>query len=197
MMKRKPDISASALIAKLATDSGFNSRQAEQQLILDKRIAELREAEQPLRAALEEVGVSVKSVWDLINEQGQRLDSSIPVLIKQLGVEYPDKIREGLARALATPKAKDYLELFVAEFKRLNSKVNPGAKSGFAVAIASVVEDGQLSLLRDLLFDSSHGDARILLLRALRRSNSLEAKSLVLDLKEVPLYSKEIHSWQN
>jgi hypothetical protein len=184
------------LMAKLATDSGFVSRQAEQQLILDKRIADLREAEQPLRAALEDIGVSVKSVWDLINEQGQRLDRSIPVLIKHLGVEYPDKVREGLARALASPKAKGYLELFVAEFKRLSSTANPGAKSGFAVAIASVIEDEQLGLLRDLLFDSSHGEARLLLLRALRQSNSLEARSMILDLEKMPFYSKEIRSWR-
>lgn len=196
-MKRKPDISAAELMTRLANNAEFVSRQAAQQLILEKRISDLREAEKPLRESLGEVGVSVTSIWDLINEQGPRLDSAIPVLIEHLGIQYPDKVREGIARALANPKAKDYLDLFLAEFKRLNSKTNPGAKSGFAVAIASVIGEERFDLLRDLLLDASHGDARILLLRALRQSSSWEAKSIVLELQKVPFFLKEIRSWRD
>jgi len=85
-------------------------------------------------AELREVGLDVKSVWDLINAPA-RYEQAIPVLLQHLRLPYSDRIREGIARALAVPDARHAWPTLVAEFKNAPMGKENGillcAKDGF------------------------------------------------------------------
>ena len=59
---------------------------------------ELRRSEEPLVEALREVGVSVTSVWDLVNTR-EPYPNALPVLIKHLTGDYHPKVLANIARA--------------------------------------------------------------------------------------------------
>jgi len=60
----------------------------------------LRRDQEPLVKALREVGVSVKSVWDLVNTREPH-PAALPVLVEHLSRSYHPVTLEGIARALA------------------------------------------------------------------------------------------------
>jgi hypothetical protein len=71
---------------------------------LRRRELEYRIAEAPLVEELNGLGVHVSSVWDLVNT-AKPYPEAIPLLLDHLCRAYPDRILEGIARALAVPDA--------------------------------------------------------------------------------------------
>jgi HEAT repeat protein len=64
--------------------------------------AQYRIDEAPVVGALNDAGVHVQSIWDLVNSAGP-YPKAIPVLLKHLSKPHPPSVREGIARALASP----------------------------------------------------------------------------------------------
>src|SRR5690606_18879545 len=103
MTKRKGK-TAAELMAELNADPSFVVGQREQEQARLKMEAEFRRAEAPLIDALKKVGVHVQSVWDLVNTANP-YPKAVPILIEHLQRPYPERVREGIARALAVPDA--------------------------------------------------------------------------------------------
>jgi hypothetical protein len=94
-------VSAEELAAELESNPEWvrdrDAREAERQ----ERARRLREAEQPIVADLRAVGVLVDSLWDLVNTSDP-YPAALPVLMEHLERGgYPDRVMEGLGRALA------------------------------------------------------------------------------------------------
>ena len=163
-----------------------------------ERSARLRTEEEPILADLREAGLDVKSVWDLVNVSTP-YPNAIPVLLKHLTWTYSDPIREGIARALAVPDAREAWPLLVAEYRKAPSGeengLKLGAKSGLAAALSAICTDGVIEELVALAKDRSHGNSRLLLLNALRKSKSAVAKKAIGELASDPDLEKEIASW--
>lgn len=163
-------------------------RQREEDESRAQRAAEWRRAEEPLVKELEGVGYVLSSVWDLVNTPGT-YPKAVPILLAHLPRDYPDAVREGIARALAVPEAKIGWDVLT----RLYRSEHAGrAKDGLAVAIAGACDDHVVGDVVGLARDKNNGPSRLLLLRALERSTDPRARAALNDLKTDPELSDEI-----
>src|SRR5262245_35115759 len=104
MSPRRATKTAAELMAELQADQGFVDARAKREEELRAREAAWRAAEAPLVAELRAAGETVDSVWDLVNTTAG-YDAALPLLLAHLERGYPDRVREGIARALAVPAA--------------------------------------------------------------------------------------------
>lgn len=149
---------------------------------LARRRAELKLAEAPLVAALRAAGVNVVSVWDLVNTR-VRYPRAVPVLLEHLSKEYPDPIREGIARALATRDARPAWDALVAQYRVETMRQT---KDGLAVALGALADDGVLHTVIELATDRSLGPSRVLLIGPLARTRDPRGKETLELLTQDP-----------
>lgn len=193
-------------MVQLQSDPQFVSRREAQEREWAERSARLRAEEEPILADLRGAGWDVESVWDLVNTS-IGYPEAIPILLKHLLLPYSDRTREGVARALAIPEAKYAWQTLVAEYRKApmgigiiapsdTKEFSLGAKDGLACALSATVTRETVEELVRLAKDRSHGSSRLLLLRALRRSESPAAKQALTELASDPDLAKEIASWK-
>jgi hypothetical protein len=199
MKKRQPPVTAAELTARLQADPEFVAKQQERERERNERSARLRVEEEPILVELRELGWKANSVWDLVNTSASYRES-IPVLVRHLLLSYSDRTREGIARALAVPDAREAWPTLVAEYRKApmgeENGIRLGAKDGLAVALAATATDNVIDELITLAKDRSHGSSRLLLLRALRKSKSPQAKRAIEELASDTDLAKEIASWR-
>lgn len=161
--KRRRKTTATELLSRLGNDAEYVRAGKEGEQARVRRAVELRDAERPLLADLAQAGISVNSVWDLVNTRSD-YSRVMPVLLKHLKVGYPIETREGIARALAIPQARSRWSELVSLFRTASD-----ARFKWALGCALSVAAGP-SEVRDvveLLLDRSHGQARLALVSAL------------------------------
>lgn len=118
-----------------------------------RKAAGWRRAETPLAQELRAAGLAVESAWDLVNTSAP-CPAALPVLLIHLSRPYPDRVREGIARALAVRDARFAWETLVRLYR--DEPAGTDAKDGLAVALAAVSDDEVVALARDAV----HGDSR-------------------------------------
>src|SRR5262245_53969233 len=101
-MTKRQRMTAAELMAALQSDPVFQARKEEQERSRRRMEAFWQHAETPIVEGLRAIGLKVDSVWDLVNTSVP-YPEAIPVLLAHLQREYPDRVREGVARALAVP----------------------------------------------------------------------------------------------
>ena len=181
-------VTAAELMAKLKADPEYVAARQREEEERQKWAEEWRRAEEPLVEELKAVGLAVESVWDLVNTPGT-YPAAVSILLEHLPRQYPDAVREGIARALAVPAAKVGWDLLT----RLYGEEQQGrAKDGLAVAIAAAADDDLLEDVIALARDTRQGPSRLLLLSALERSASPRARAALMDLGTDPELNKEI-----
>lgn len=134
--KLSKSVTAAELDEKLNQDPDYPNLKAQQERHFQDLREQLTKAEQPLVGALNDAGISVKSIWDLVNTK-QPYPGAIPILIEHLKHSYPFRIREGIARALTVRDAGEaaYAEL-VNEFKSLPDSTDT-TQHGFKWALGN------------------------------------------------------------
>ena len=151
--------------------------------------AELQRAQRPLLDELRAAGYDVSDVWDLVNTAAD-YSGAIPVLVRHLRRPYPDRVRGGIARALAIRESKavwdELLTLYRAEAGQ------SWAKDGLAVAIAAAADKDVIGDVINLIRDVDQGPTRIFFIRPLKRSRNREAQQAIEDLASDPDLYKEI-----
>jgi hypothetical protein len=182
-------ITAAGLMAKLNSDPEFVAKRARDEEERRRREAEYRVAEAPLVEQLRDAGFQLHSVWDLVNTSTPYL-KALPILVRHLSLSYPPAVREGIARSLAVPEAKDVAWETLTRLYREEPALR--VKSGLAAAIATAADDDTIGELIALVRDPTHGASRLLLLSALERSGDPRADLALKELSRDPELSKEI-----
>jgi HEAT repeat protein len=182
---RKP-MTAAELMKELNQDSEFVRRRHELDKHFDSLGERLAQAEKPLVQALNDVfGVSVKSVWDLVNT-AQDYEPAIPVLIAQLKYEYPFRIREGIARALTVKGAGEAAyRALVNEFEKLPDSTDAaqqGFKWALGNAISIVADRDHFDEVVDLIRDKRHGRFRDMMVSRLSDLDPNRAVDVLMEL---------------
>ena len=174
-------ISANELMAELEADPEYIAETARQDEELARKESEWRKAEAPLVEELRAAGFEVDSAWDLVNTSTP-YPAALPILLEHLQRPYPDRVREGIARALAVRDARFGAEKLV----RLYREEQPGtdAKAGLAVAIGEATDDDVIDEVIALASDPVHGTSRVLMLDALARSNAPQARAALEAIAE-------------
>jgi Zn-dependent M32 family carboxypeptidase len=183
MSKRKPK-SADEFMRELEADPDHQAAQAKQESELAEQDERYAEAEAPLVQALAEVGVEVESVWDLVNTRDD-YSEAIPVLEEHLKDDsYPDRIREGIARALSFRKAAPAWPTIVDLYRSTTDSFD--LQQGLAVAMAGTVTDETVDELVAEAGREEHGESRLLLLLGLKRLKSAAAKEALESFVDDP-----------
>src|SRR4030088_3102473 len=116
MKSDKKKKTAEALLKELYNDPEWLARKQERDQRLREQAAAYRKAEAPLVAYSNRAGVAVQSVWDLVNTK-EPYPAAVPVLLEHLRRPYPERVREGIARALAVPEARIGWDILLQAFR--------------------------------------------------------------------------------
>lgn len=187
MSAKKRRITAAELLAQLDSDADY---QAQRRVIEEGLASQEQEwvaAQQDLIFDLAAVGVAVSSVWDLV-PRAEPYPEAIPVLLDHVGRDYPDRVKEGIARSLAVREAEFGWERLVAAYR--SSRNGPDAKDGLAVALAAIATPVNLDEMIALIDDPTNEESRGILLLALFRMGA-EGRAKLEALKSDPVLGKE------
>jgi hypothetical protein len=152
--KHQGGTSAAALMAQLEADPEFQRKKAAREAVLDERRRVLAIAEAPIVADLRAAGVEVSDVWDLVNTSVP-YPAALPILMAHLERGgYPDRVMEGLGRALAVGPASVYWQRLRELYGRATGV---DEKDGLAVAMAASATSSHLDGMIEILGDESFG----------------------------------------
>lgn len=186
---RRGGISAEELMAELEADPQYTAEQERRDTELRQKAAEWRRAEGPLIEELRDAGFEVESAWDLVNTS-MPYPAALPILLRHLERPYPDRVREGIARALAVPDARFGWHVLTRLYEE--EQPDTDAKDGLAVAIAAASDDEVIEDVMALARDQRHGASRVLLLVALARSRDPRARGALQELERDPDLDSEV-----
>lgn len=181
-------ISAAELMAQLANDKEYQSQRAIFKRDLAERKAVWRAAEEPIVAELRAVGVELDSVWDLVNTDVP-YPSALPVLIRYLeDGELPDRVLEGLGRALAVGPAIEFWDRLIA--LRL-SPASAGQAEGSAVALAACVTPDRVDDLIRIVTEEERRPEHIFFLRPILKLGGDRGREVLASLDADPVLAVE------
>jgi HEAT repeat protein len=193
--KVQTPITAEELLRRLNQDPAFVRRKKEREKQFEDRAEYFKKAEQPLVEALNDAGVSVKSVWDLVNTR-QAYAQAIPVLIVHLKYPYPFRVREGIARALTVTYAgEDAYRALVEEYWKPSGSgdvAEQGFKWALGNAISVAADRSRFNEVVKMIRDKRHGSSRapmVLRLPNLDPSKSIDVLIELLTDDEVAGYA--------
>ncbi|MFG2039933.1 HEAT repeat domain-containing protein [Dactylosporangium sp. NPDC048998] len=157
--------------------------------MIDRRLARRRpvpELERGLVQDLEDAGIVISDVWDLVNTT-ERYPAAIPILMAWLNRvdELPsddarERLREGLIRSLSTRDARPVAgPLMVRQFRTVS--LDP-VRWAVGNAIAIVADSTVFADVVDLVREPSYGTARQMPVDALPRIGGRANRSTVIEI---------------
>lgn len=182
---------AAEIEAELAADPVFQEqkRQRDAQFLAQRRAR--REAEQPIVLELKAAGYAVETVWDFVSDERPTPAVVARILLRHLPLSYPDRIKEGIGRALAITEAHDGWDVLREEFENNPEQRPIGAKFGVGLALAAAADVHVIDEVIRIVRDKRHGDSRRPLLWALKLMSDPEARSVLRELQSDPTLGPE------
>ena len=169
-------LTAEQLIAELAADPEIQRRRAVFEAKAKVDHEAYSRAERPVVEALQASGFDVESVWDLVNTKEPYI-GALPILLAHLQRDYPAKVREAIARAMAVPDSRFAWQTLLSLFKRDFDREPNGVKMAVGLALSAAADDSVMSDVIALVSDPRHGQNRIVLIAALKRSRTANARA--------------------
>lgn len=188
-MSPRKNITAAELDAKLAADPEFQERKKLRDAEFRLREERLSAAERPIVEALHNAGFEVASVWDFISDIRDPRPTpaaAARVMLQHLRLPYPDKIKEGIGRALAVTEPHDGWKILVEEFESNPDRTAGGSKFGVALALAAAADLKVIDDIVRLVRDKRQGEARVPLLWALKLMNEAKSRVVLRELTSDP-----------
>jgi hypothetical protein len=144
--------------------------------------------EAPVVAALRVAGLDVNSAWDMVNRK-ESFPLAMPVLRQHLELDYPPKVREGIARAMSDGAARPYWRDLVHLYQREADKY---VKDALAIALNGAAGPEQYEEVIALALDPVNGPSRIALIWTIQRRVKPErAEQILLKLATDPVTKQE------
>jgi hypothetical protein len=190
MAKRKRQTAAEVMAELEADPEWVRARDERERKRLEIEEA-LTRAELPILKDLKKVGAKdLESVWDLVNTK-EPYPKLIPVLLAHLDREYPSKVREGIARALAVPEARagwsQLVRSFLAEPKNDENGNDNQVKWALHLALSGAADASVLDELIKLAADRRrHGVHRLFFVDSLVRIKDPRAVAALEELEDDP-----------
>ena len=167
-MTSKP-ITAAELLTKLRRNSAFVAHEKLREEQSRRAEEDSQKEQKELLTELGNIGIHVKSVWDLVNTEKDYRDA-VPTLVRHLRLPYSTTVKEGIVRALTVDYAgSKALRELIQEFQTQNDDSETSLKWVLGNAIATVAKPRHADILISLATDPSHGKARDMIISALPR----------------------------
>jgi hypothetical protein len=167
----------SELVGKPRTTEEVNET-----LILAKLIGIERAKEhQELTDELAKIGINISNIYDLVNTK-TKYSKAIPILIDHLQLNYSDKVKEGIIRALTVKEAKGLVvPLLVKEYLQLPiDKENLRWVIGNAVN--ATITKSEVADIFPIVLNKENGLSRQMFIAALGKIKTDTVKDLLIDL---------------
>jgi HEAT repeat protein len=190
MSKRKGK-TAAELMTELEKDPSYLEQRGRQEVELHRREEEYARAEAPLVRDLRAAGSQISSVWDLVNTAGS-YPALVPILLAHLDRPYPERVREGIARALALPEARQGWDKLVNTYLSETDATTHGIKWALHLAIAAAADLSVLDTLIRLAADRRNGRNRAMFVDALARLKDTRARATLDELAGDPDLADEV-----
>lgn len=174
---------AADVLAELQANPEYRTEQERRERERRAIEAELSAAERPLVDQLRSAGFGVSSAWDLV-AQATPYHAALPILLEYLALPYPDRVREGVARALAVPEAGFAWPTLLDLYRR--EPAGTDTKDGLAVALGQTATEDAIDDIITLAREPAHGTSRLLLLRRLYETQRPNAWSELERLRRDP-----------
>ena len=175
-------------MAQLQNDPDYQRKSQAAAAERQSRAQELRRVEQPIVTDLRDVGVDVKSVWDLVNTS-EPYPAALPLLVAHLERGgYPDRVMESLGRALAVKPSVEFWDRLKALYLAPRS---PGEEDGAAAALAACATEAKLDDMVGFLSLSERGESRIYFIRPILKVGGQQGREVVESLRSDPTFGKE------
>lgn len=162
-------MTAEALMTLLESDPEWVRQRDEREARHAAEVAKLRAEQEPEAAPLRreiasEAGLSIRSVWDLVN-MNARYPKAVPVLLRHLAIARHPVLREGIARALTAQEAEGVASGPILRELKRESDGNVRWAMANALTIVAVPADADESAA--LIRDPAYEDVRERLTQAL------------------------------
>jgi hypothetical protein len=190
-MTKKTRKTAAEYLAEKAADKDHVEMWKAKDEDLGRRQVEWAAAEVPIVAALRAIGLDVSSVWDLVNT-ADPYPEAVPVLFDHLHKPYPERVVEGIIRALAVPESQSRWDELLQFFEAASSKEVGGLRWVAGCALDAAADDSVIDEVIRLVRDPRYGFDRAALFPSLARSNDARAKMLLHELRDDPVLGKEV-----
>jgi hypothetical protein len=182
-------MTAEALMRELRADPAFQARSAQKAAELDRQEAEWNSASRPIVSDLAEVGVVVDDPWDLVARSTPYAEA-LPVLLAHLQRgAYPDRVAEGLARALAVAPAVRYWSELTELYRNARGR---DEREGLAVALAAAATEDHVSDLIDLVGDPSFNSSRVHFVEQVARLGGVRGRDVLGQLRNDREVGREV-----
>jgi hypothetical protein len=172
MPKKRKRLTAKEFMDQLNEDSEWvrkdADRRTQHQKEVDKLKVELAPEQVPLISELNQIGLRVESVWDLVNTRSP-YPAAIPVLLKHLLLAKHPVLVNGIARALTVREAKGIAAPAIIGKLKL-FKNDPETRLALANALTVVAIKDSSNEIKTLIADEEDKGIRKLLERALKKS---------------------------
>ena len=178
---------------RLRTDPDYRAKVESVEAERAERVKRLRDAEKPLLADLAALGLDVETVWNLRGREPYP-DGTVEVLLRHLASPLPDRVREGIARALAVVEVRWAWPNLAQAYRNEMSPMDSGVRQGLAEALLVTAHREVADDLVSLIHDRTLGTSRVLLLRAVSRLRLPGRWELIAECAEDPdLYKEAEH----
>jgi len=182
----KGPITAGELMKQLESDPEWVAKRDARERWRQNQAEAMRRKEEHIVREIEEAGLLVDSVWDLVNTR-EPYPEAIPVLLRHLeNTGYDPAIREGIARALTVRGYPEILPAMIEAFRRDPEPRLNGPKWAMGNTIEILFDDEYVEEIAELAKDSSHGEARQMLVYALAKSKTRLAEETLQELLSDP-----------
>jgi len=152
----------------------------------------LRIEQQTLIEELNSVGITITSVWDLVNTN-KSYKKAIPILIRHLERTYNTRIKEGIVRALAVKEARGIACRAVIDEYQRTSIEDDHYRWVFGNTMVIIITEEYLDDVIKVVLNEDNGDSRQNFIKALskfRVSKVMEALAILTNSKS-QIISKE------
>jgi hypothetical protein len=180
--ERQPDELDRLMDEAVKDPEASRARQLSEQQEKERNWAMLSEAEQPIVLDLAAAGSVVTSVYDYLVSPVREL-ATVRVLLDHLQRKYPARIREGIARALATtPLSRAGWPIILNEFLTEPDESVHGPKWALGLCLGLRAGPEHIADVLKVVVDVSHGHHRAPLVEALGRMRSTAAREALKTL---------------
>lgn len=193
--QRQGPRTASEVIAKraerLRSDPEYAAQVKEVEDEHAVRVAAMRRAERPVLDDLAAVGVKLETVWDL-HKFPEAREQAIPVLLRHLLLDYPDRVIQGIGQGLAHHAARPWWSELKALY--LRAKREP-VQDRLAGALAECAKREHYEDLLTFVGDEALGTSRVYFLRPINRIGNRmspgQGRQVIKELQHDPVLGRE------
>lgn len=144
--------------------------------------AALKDEEAILISEINDTGLKINSLWDLVNYKFRYPPAVLPILIRHLQKDYSAKTKEGIVRALAVKEAKGLVGSILISEYRNSVKDNSAYRWAIGNTMYQTITPNEVGEVIQIIKDKSNGVSRQMFAAALGKVKDADSETILITL---------------